>query len=65
MVINIDILEGATIEHDNEFYTVKVDETRVAIYELFTGLIVRNSALEKIIIRLIVKSITEQANELI
>ena len=62
MVINIDLLDGATIEYMDNFYTVAVDENRVQIHELFTGLLLRDSALEKSILKAIIDGIEKQTN---
>jgi hypothetical protein len=60
MVINIELLDGATIEHLEVFYTLVVDDARVTVKELFTGLRVGNSELESEIMRCIIKDIEEQ-----
>jgi len=60
MVINIDLLDGATIEYDDLFYTALVDENRLQINELFTGLQLRDSQKELNIIRAIINDIEKQ-----
>jgi hypothetical protein len=62
MVINIDLLDGATIEYQDLFYTVAVDENRLQVNELFTGLQLRDSKKEMNIIRAIIKDIEKQTN---
>jgi hypothetical protein len=60
MVINIDNLDGVTLEYKEVFYTAIVDDSRLEIRELFTGLRLRDSVLEKDILRAIIRGITEQ-----
>lgn len=57
MLINIDLLEGATLEHNGVFYTAHLDDKRLSIRETFTGLPASDSEVEKDVLRAMVQEV--------
>jgi len=62
MIINIDLLDGATLEHEGFFYTSYVRDERLQIHETFTALQVRDSFLEAVVLRAIISGIAAQTD---
>ncbi|KAB0285460.1 hypothetical protein F2P58_23385 [Vibrio fortis] len=60
MVINVELLDGAIVEHDNEFYQLRVEEQRLVITELFTSARCSDSTKEKEVMRTVFASISSQ-----
>lgn len=59
MVLNVELLDGATVEHDGVFYLLRYEDGRVIITELFTGLRCSSSALEHEVMKSIVQHLSE------
>jgi hypothetical protein len=62
MVINIDLLDGATVLHKGIFYVSSVNDNKVDIRELFTGLKADSSLIEHDVMTAILEGIKEQTN---
>ncbi|MDP5253361.1 MULTISPECIES: hypothetical protein [unclassified Vibrio] len=63
MVLNVELLDGATVEHDGVFYLLRYEDGRVTITELFTGLRCANSEIEKEVMRTIVSQVSKTVND--
>lgn len=61
MVLNIELLDGAIVEHDGSFYVALVEENRLTIQELFTGLRASDSEQEKAVLITLFETIKQQS----
>jgi hypothetical protein len=59
MLINIDLLEGATLEYNGCFYTAHVNDKRLQICETFTGLAAPDSDTEKEVLKAMISEVAK------
>ncbi|HAT8542838.1 hypothetical protein [Vibrio vulnificus] len=57
MVLNVELLDGATVEYKDVFYLLRYENGRVTITELFTGVRCSDSDTEKAVMRAIVQAV--------
>ncbi|WP_411852849.1 hypothetical protein [Vibrio cholerae] len=58
MVLNVELLDGATVEYKDVFYLLRYENGRVNITELFTGVRCPDSETEKEVMRAIVQAVS-------
>ncbi len=59
MVLNVELLDGATLEYKGVFYLLIYENKRLTITELFTGVRPDGSELELEIMREVMKQIAQ------
>ncbi|HCM1516428.1 hypothetical protein [Vibrio parahaemolyticus] len=59
MVLNVELLDGATLEYEGVFYLLSYENKRLTITELFTGVRPDGSELELEIMREVMKQIEQ------
>ncbi|MFW0965732.1 hypothetical protein ACEV9L_21945 [Vibrio parahaemolyticus] len=63
MVLNVELLDGATVEYKQTFYLLRYENGRVSITELFTGVRCPDSETEREVMRTIVQQVSKANQE--
>ena len=63
MLINIEALDGATLEHEGRFYTASLSDNRLSIGETFTGVSAASSEEEHEILKAMIEQLEKDTKE--